>query len=82
MKVRILPDYDALSETAAAIVAERLREKPSAVLLLPTGTTPLGMYRRLVGLHRSGDLSFARATFFNLDEYLGLPPEHPASYHV
>ncbi|MCA1718990.1 MAG: glucosamine-6-phosphate deaminase, partial [Actinobacteria bacterium] len=44
--------------------------------------TPLGMYRRLVGLHRSGELSFAKATFFNLDEYLGLPPDHEASYHV
>ena len=82
MKIRVLPDYDALSEAAAAVVAERLREKPSAVLLLPTGTTPLGMYRRLVALHRSDGLSFARATFFNLDEYLGLPPDHPASYHV
>jgi len=82
LKVRILPDYDALSAAAAAVVAERLEEKPSTVLLLPTGTTPLGMYRRLVDLHRSGKLSFSRATFFNLDEYLGLPPAHPASYHV
>ena len=82
MKVRVLPDYDALSEAAAAVVAGRLRENPSAVLLLPTGTTPLGMYRRLVELHRSDGLSFAGATFFNLDEYLGLPPDHPASYHV
>ena len=82
MKVRVLPDYDALGEAAAAVVAERLGEKPSVVLLLPTGTSPLGMYRRLVGLHRSGGLSFARATFFNLDEYLGLQPDHPASYHV
>jgi glucosamine-6-phosphate deaminase len=82
LKVRVLPNYDALSEAAAAVVAGMLREKPSAVLLLPTGTTPLGMYRRLVELHRSDGLSFARATFFNLDEYLGLPPDHPASYHV
>jgi len=82
LKVRVLPDYEALSETAAAIVAERLGERTSTVLLLPTGTTPLGMYRRLVGLHRSGGLSLAGATFFNLDEYLGLPPDHPASYHV
>ena len=82
MKVRVLPDYDALSDAAAAVVAERLRAKPSTVLLLPTGTTPLGMYRRLVGLYRSNELSFSLATFFNLDEYLGLPPDHPASYHV
>jgi glucosamine-6-phosphate deaminase len=82
VRVRVLPDYESLSAAAAEIVAERVREEPGAVFLLPTGTTPLGMYRRLVEMHRRRELSFARATFFNLDEYLGLPPDHPASYHV
>ena len=82
MRTFIYPDYEAMSVAAADAVARRVHESPEAVLLLPTGTTPLGMYRRLVGLNRSGELSFARATFFNLDEYLGLPPDHPASYHV
>ena len=80
--MRVLPDYESMSAVAAEIVAERVREKPGAVFLLPTGTTPLGMYRRLVQMHRREGLSFAQATFFNLDEYLGLPPDHPASYHV
>ena len=71
-----------MSAAAAEVVAARLRAKPDAVLLLPTGTTPLGMYRRLAELHAEEGLSFARATFFNLDEYLGLAPDHPASYHV
>jgi glucosamine-6-phosphate deaminase len=71
-----------MSAAAAEVVAARLRAKPDAVLLLPTGTTPLGMYGRLVELHAKEGLSFARATFFNLDEYLGLAPDHPASYHV
>jgi glucosamine-6-phosphate deaminase len=71
-----------MSAAAAEIVAARIRAKPDAVLLLPTGTTPLGMYRRLVELHAEEGLTFARATFFNLDEYLGLAPDHPASYHV
>ncbi len=71
-----------MSAAAARFVAARIRAKPDAVLLLPTGTTPLGMYGRLVGLHAEEGLSFARATFFNLDEYLGLAPDHPASYHV
>jgi len=79
---RVLPHYESMSAAAAAIVAGKIHEKPDAVLLLPTGTTPLGMYRRLVRLHDEGGLSFARATFFNLDEYLGLPPDHPASYRV
>src|ERR687890_57161 len=71
-----------MSVVAAEIVAARIRAKPDALLLLPTGTTPLGMYGRLAELHAEEGLSFARATFFNLDEYLGLAPDHPASYHV
>jgi glucosamine-6-phosphate deaminase len=71
-----------MSAAAAEIVAAVIRAKPDAVLLLPTGTTPLGMYGRLVELHAQEGLSIARATFFNLDEYLGLAPDHPASYHV
>jgi len=71
-----------MSAVAAEIVAGKVREKPEAVFLLPTGTTPLGMYRRLVEMHHREGLSFAWANFFNLDEYLGLPPDHPASYHV
>src|SRR3712207_1209777 len=71
-----------MSETAADVVASKLREEPRGVFMIPTGTTPLGMYRRLVARHEEGDLSFSRATFFNLDEYLGLPQGHPASYHV
>jgi glucosamine-6-phosphate deaminase len=82
VRLRVLPDYEPMSAAAAEIVAGKVREKPDAVLLLPTGTTPLGMYGRLAGLHRDQGLSFSGVTFFNLDEYLALPPDHPASYHV
>ena len=82
MRARIFPDYEAMSAAAADAVAIRISDNPSSVLLLPTGTTPLGMYRRLVDMYRLGEVSFAEATFFNLDEYLGLVPDHPASYHV
>lgn len=75
-------DHEAVSSAAAGMVAKALEGNPEAVLLLPTGSTPLGMYRRLVALHREEGLSFARATFFNLDEYLGLSPDHPASYRA
>ena len=71
-----------MSVAVAYVVAGKLEEEPSSVLMLPTGITPLGMYRRLVEMHRSEGLSFANATFFNLDEYLGLAPDHEASYHV
>jgi glucosamine-6-phosphate deaminase len=66
---------------AARIVAATLRRKPDAVLGLPTGATPLPLYAELVRLHRDEGLSFARATTFNLDEYVGIAPEHPLSYH-
>jgi glucosamine-6-phosphate deaminase len=82
MRARVFPDYEAISTAAAYVVAGKLEEEPSSVLMLPTGITPLGMYRRLVEMHSSEGLSFANATFFNLDEYLGLAPDHGASYHV
>lgn len=82
LRVRSLPDYEAMSRAAADVVAGQLLSKPDSVFMVPTGITPLGMYRRLVELHRDEGLSFAGATFFNLDEYLGLDPGHPASYHV
>lgn len=81
-EIQVFPDYAAMSAAAADAVAARLRTEPETVFLLPTGVTPLGMYRRLVEMHSSEGLSFAGATFFNLDEYLGLPADHPASYHV
>jgi glucosamine-6-phosphate deaminase len=82
VRARVFPDYEAMSVAVAYVVAGRLEEEPSSVLMLPTGITPLGMYRRLVEMHRSEGLSFANATFFNLDEYLGLAPDHEASYHM
>lgn len=82
MRLCVLPDAEALAAAAADAVARKVRQKPEATLLLPTGTTPLGMYRRLVDRYCAGELSFSHTTFFNLDEYLGLRPDHPASYRV
>jgi glucosamine-6-phosphate deaminase len=82
LRIWVSENYEALSLASAGLVAERLRAKPDTVFLVPTGVTPLRMYRRLAELHAEEGLSFAQATFFNLDEYLGLPPDHPASYRV
>jgi glucosamine-6-phosphate deaminase len=82
IELEIRRGYEFVSREAAGIVAAKLRTKPDSVFLLPTGATPLGMYRWLVKLHKKEKLTFARATFFNLDEYLGLSPEHRASYHA
>ncbi|MFQ6606097.1 MAG: glucosamine-6-phosphate deaminase [Fidelibacterota bacterium] len=71
----------AMSEEAAKIVAERIRKKPNLVLGLATGSTPLGLYQELIRLHRDEGLDFSKVVTFNLDEYIGLPPNHDQSYH-
>jgi glucosamine-6-phosphate deaminase len=82
MRLLLAPDYKSLSREAAGIVADAIRRNPELTLGLPTGGTPLGMYGELVRLHRAEGLDFARTRTFNLDEYLGLPPNHPKSYHT
>lgn len=81
MEVIIQPDADAASEVAARLVARQLREKPNSVLGLATGSTPLRLYGLLAEMVKAGKLDPSSASSFNLDEYVGLPPEHPASYH-
>lgn len=80
MEIAVLEGYGELSQAAARMVGDQVRRKPESVLGLATGTTPLGMYRELVRLHREEGLSFARVTTFNLDEYYGLAPSDPRSY--
>ena len=77
MEIIIQPTPKAASEIAARIVARVLQAKPNAVLGLATGDTPLLLYRELVRLN----LDWHKVTTFNLDEYVGLAPDHPASYH-
>lgn len=81
MEVIIQPDYDQMSKIAAQIVVDVLNAKPNAVLGMATGSTPLGLYKELVRLHQKDQLDFSRVTTFNLDEYVGLPVNHPQSYH-
>jgi glucosamine-6-phosphate deaminase len=68
------------SVALARRVATDLAASPAIVLGLPTGRTPIHMYRELVKLHRRGSADFSRATTFNLDEFLGVAPSHPGSY--
>ncbi|XP_077965884.1 glucosamine-6-phosphate deaminase 2-like [Styela clava] len=86
MRLVILDDYDKASEWAAKYVRNRiLKFKPGPdnffVLGLPTGSTPLGTYRKLIEFHKNGELSFRYVKTFNMDEYVGMPREHPESYH-
>jgi glucosamine-6-phosphate deaminase len=81
MEVIIKPDYDAMSKESARIVVSVLRRKPNCVLGLATGSTPIGLYKELIRLHREEGLDFSKVTTFNLDEYVGLHPTHDQSYH-
>ena len=86
MRVIIEPNYDLMSQWAANYVVAKINAaKPTAekpfVLGLPTGSSPIGMYRGLVKAYQEGKVSFKNVVTFNMDEYVGLPVEHPESYH-
>ena len=86
MRLVIRPDYDNVSRWTANHIARRIRDfRPTKerpfVLGLPTGSSPLGVYRELIKLNKAGAVSFADVVTFNMDEYVGLPESHPQSYH-
>jgi len=81
MKVVIVKNYHELSSKAAQLIAEQIINKKNTVLGLATGSTPNGTYKELVHLNQEGKVDFSEAITFNLDEYYGLSPEHPQSYH-
>ena len=86
MRVIIEADYQSLSQWAANYVVSKINkanptaEKPF-VLGLPTGSSPLGMYKALIQAYKDGKVSFKNVVTFNMDEYVGLPESHPESYH-
>lgn len=86
MRLVIENSYDDMSKWAAEYVAARINQaNPTPehpfVLGCPTGSSPLGMYRELINLYKAGKVSFANVVTFNMDEYCGLPEDHPESYH-
>jgi glucosamine-6-phosphate deaminase len=81
MEIIIMEEENSASALAARIVARVIKEKGDTVLGLATGSTPLLLYRELIRLYLQGQVSFDRVTTFNLDEYIGLSADHPASYH-
>lgn len=80
MRVLILPDAAAAADRVAGLIAARLRHRPDSTLGLATGGTMEAVYARLIARHRAAECSFAGAETFNLDEYVGLRPDHPCSY--
>lgn len=87
MRLIIQPNYDLLSQWAANYVVSNIKaanptaEKPF-VLGLPTGSSPMGMYKALIKHYQEKRVSFQHIVTFNMDEYVGLPKDHPQSYHT
>ena len=87
MRLIIQESYGKMSQWAAAYIVKRINEfKPTAekpfVLGLPTGSTPIGTYKELIHLYKTGRISFKNVVTFNMDEYIGIPENHPESYHT
>ena len=83
MRVVIQNDYDNMCKWAANYIIARInnhKEERPFILGLPTGSSPIGVYKELVRANKAGEVSFANVVTFNMDEYLGLPREHDQSY--
>ncbi|MEG0379801.1 MAG: glucosamine-6-phosphate deaminase, partial [Eubacterium sp.] len=80
MKIYRAKNYEDLSRKAANIVSAQVIMKPDCTLGLATGSTPEGLYAQLVKWYKNGDLDFSEVHSINLDEYKGLPGDHPQSY--
>ncbi|CAF2842678.1 unnamed protein product [Rotaria sp. Silwood2] len=86
MRLVITKDYDEMAEWSARYIKKRINDFKSGpnhffVLGLPTGSTPLGTYKKLIEFVKAKELSFKYVITFNMDEYVGLARDHPESYH-
>lgn len=87
MQLIIKENYDEISEWTAGYICSKINECHATsdrpfVLGLPTGSTPLGTYARLIEMVHEGKVSFKNVITFNMDEYVGIPKDHPQSYHT
>ena len=80
MRLIITKNYEELSKVAAEEFAKVIKEKPNAVLGLATGGSPAGMYKEIIKMYKNNEVDFSNVTTVNLDEYVGLNPEHEQSY--
>jgi len=84
MRVIIQENYENMSKWAAKYIADKInnhKEKRPFVLGLPTGSSPLGVYKELIRMNQNGEVSFKNVVTFNMDEYVGLSHEHDQSYY-
>ena len=82
IKVITCKDYEEVSDRAAEIMLDVVKNNPKAILGLATGSSPIGLYQRMIKDHQENGTSYAEITTFNLDEYVGLEQEHPQSYYT
>ena len=80
MRVIVCDNYDEISEKAAKLVASQVILKPDCVLGLATGSTPIGLYNKLIELNKNGEIDFSEVTTFNLDEYYPIKKSNSQSY--
>lgn len=80
MNIRVFDNEAQAGRAAATLIAAQMLRKPTGILGLATGGTPIDAYRHLIDLTRKGALDWSRLTTFNLDEYVGLPADHEQSY--
>lgn len=81
MKVMEAVNYQDMNRKAANIISAQVILFPKSVLSLATGSTPIGIYKQLIEWYWKGDLDFSKISSVNLDEYCGIAPENPQSYH-
>ena len=80
MRVIVVKTLEEMGKKAAQLIAQELEKHSTPVLGLATGSTPIPVYKELIRMHRKKRLDFSTAITFNLDEYVGLSPQHPQSY--
>lgn len=80
MRIFVTEDYNDMSRKAANILSAQVILNPKSVLGLATGSTPIGMYKQLIDWYKKGDVDFSQTSSINLDEYVGLSPDHDQSY--
>jgi glucosamine-6-phosphate deaminase len=81
MEIIIKSDYEEIGKEAATLIRAGIERKNNLVLGLPTGSTPLSLFKELIRLHNEEGLDFSNVVTFNLDEYVGLGPDHPRSFN-
>jgi glucosamine-6-phosphate isomerase len=81
IKIIIVENYEEMSDKAFEVMSEVL-QNPKAVIGLATGSSPVGLYQRMVQDYKNNGISYQEVTTFNLDEYLGLPRDHKESYYT